>query len=64
MDYCSFCQCLTEINYITHTTLDWVGNAWDFPVCYNTDTVGDGICDDQTNNYQCNFDGGDCCIPR
>ena len=24
--------------------------------------IGDGICDDQTNNEDCNYDGGDCCI--
>ena len=24
--------------------------------------VGDGYCDDDTNNYQCDFDGGDCCL--
>ena len=24
--------------------------------------VGDGICHDILNNYNCNFDGGDCCL--
>ena len=23
--------------------------------------VGDGYCDDVTNNMECNYDGGDCC---
>ena len=23
--------------------------------------IGDGVCDDHTNNQDCNFDGGDCC---
>ena len=23
--------------------------------------VGDGYCNDETNNIHCNFDGGDCC---
>ena len=23
--------------------------------------IGDGHCDDSTNNIGCNFDGGDCC---
>ena len=23
--------------------------------------IGDGYCNDQTNNNECNFDGGDCC---
>ena len=26
--------------------------------------VGNGICDDVTNNPNCNFDGGDCCSPN
>ena len=25
--------------------------------------VGDGYCNDETNNPNCNFDGGDCCGP-
>ena len=25
-------------------------------------SVGDGYCNDDTNNQQCNFDGGDCCV--
>ena len=27
---------------------------------YNT-VVGDGICDDNANVFECDFDGGDCC---
>ena len=23
--------------------------------------IGDGYCDDETNNNECDFDGGDCC---
>ncbi len=22
--------------------------------------IGDGMCDDQNNNAECNYDGGDC----
>ena len=29
--------------------------------CESTAWVGDGYCDDLTNNEACNFDGGDCC---
>ena len=28
----------------------------------NTHWIGDGFCDDETNNVGCNFDGGDCCV--
>ena len=26
--------------------------------------INDGFCDDQNNNESCDFDGGDCCLPR
>ena len=29
--------------------------------CANPDWVGDGICDDENNKQDCNYDGGDCC---
>ena len=29
--------------------------------CSNPGWVGDGYCDDVTNNMACNYDGGDCC---
>ena len=29
--------------------------------CTNPAWVGDGYCDDITNNMACNYDGGDCC---
>ena len=30
--------------------------------CSNQHWVGDGYCDDVTNNNECNYDGGDCCL--
>ena len=24
--------------------------------------IGDGKCNDETNNADCNYDGGDCCL--
>ena len=24
--------------------------------------IGDGYCNDETNNADCNYDGGDCCL--
>ena len=24
-------------------------------------TIGDGVCNDETNNEGCSYDGGDCC---
>ena len=31
--------------------------------CTNGHLIGDGFCDDETNNPECIFDGGDCCGP-
>jgi len=30
--------------------------------CENWYGIGDGFCDDISNNYECRFDGGDCCL--
>ena len=30
--------------------------------CTNPGWVGDGYCDDVTNNMACNYDSGDCCL--
>ena len=27
----------------------------------NYTLIGDGFCNDETNNKACNYDGGDCC---
>lgn len=29
---------------------------------YVAEMVGDGVCDDWTNNPDCDYDGGDCCL--
>ncbi len=33
-----------------------------YPQCSEPNFISDDICDDLTNNEQCGFDGGDCCI--
>ena len=31
-------------------------------VCFGKEAfIGDGFCDDENNNEECNWDGGDCC---
>ena len=45
-DHCSECIC-----YGQETCMAGI----------NPTSVGDGICNDQTNNMECNYDGGDCC---
>ena len=29
--------------------------------CLYEELLGDGFCDDETNDEDCNYDGGDCC---
>merc|ERR1712200_259966 len=48
--------------------LDWVkqnmgenGTSGPAPVCCVDNWIGDNYCDDQNNNSECGFDGGDCC---
>ena len=31
------------------------------PECANVPLVGNGFCNDETNNAECNYDDGDCC---
>ena len=33
----------------------------DLDACDNPEWIGDGYCDDENNNAECNWDGGDCC---
>ena len=30
--------------------------------CSYLELIGDGFCNDETNNENCNYDGGDCCV--
>ena len=32
------------------------------PGCDSVALVGNGFCNDETNNADCNYDGGDCCV--
>ena len=45
--------------------LDWIEkNMIEWQACpHSTTLIGNGKCDDHLNNPNCNFDGGDCCLP-
>ena len=30
--------------------------------CQNSSLVANGFCNNETNTFECNFDGGDCCV--
>ena len=47
-NYCSECVCLDPEAFVTSTLNPLLGN---------------GYCNDEANNENCNFDGGDCCGP-
>jgi len=50
-NYCQECECF---EYFA-TTEDPTAN------CFAPHWIGDGYCDDDNNNADCGFDGGDCC---
>ena len=45
--------------------LDWIqsnlGSSQPPNVCGSPQWFGDGYCDDENNNAECGWDGGDCC---
>merc|ERR1712037_982092 len=47
-DYCKACKCIDPKNQ---------GK----PSCGSPKYKGDGVCDDNNNNKDCDYDGGDCC---
>ena len=47
----------SPINYSINTYI--LFSALD---CGNVALVGNGFCNDETNNADCNYDGGDCCL--
>ena len=54
--YCTQCRCL-DPGYST-TTLQ----TTTFSRCGSPNWIGDNFCDDENNNANCNYDGGDCCM--
>ena len=46
-EHCTECKCFHQ-----ETCLAGVTHVF----------VGDGVCNDETNNPECNYDGGDCCL--
>ena len=63
------CLCI-DSNYLTtpSTTQTSIYTSWSIASCSEVygwfHLVGDGVCDDNNNNIECNFDGGDCCGPE
>ena len=53
---------------IRHRVVIWGVNYSDFifiGTCGGiTSYIGDSYCDDNNNNLECNYDGGDCCGPN
>ena len=45
LDHCTECICHHQVTCVGGVNHEWVNN---------------GICNDETNNTECNFDGGDC----
>ena len=48
---------LPLIFHLTHLLF-----SFSFSDCDNAALIGNGFCNDETNNPDCNYDGGDCCV--
>ena len=44
-----------------HSTFMYHFLSFLVPGCDNVVLVGNSFCNDETNNMDCNYDGGDCC---
>ena len=61
------CKCFAEIGMTDWLTSDYSVAHYKScryksgEYCMNKAWIGDGICDDQNNYLECNFDEGDCC---
>ena len=57
--YCDNCTCHETLESHVTTTLEPLNSN-----CASTEFqwIQDGFCDDENNNRECNFDGGDCCL--
>ena len=50
--------------YSTNTIVSFLSNFFDIyllVVCANSSLIGNGFCNDQTNNEDCMYDEGECC---
>ena len=56
VEYCTHCHCL-DPSFQTTTFQARIQSSG----CYFPDWQGDGYCDDDNNNADCAYDGGDCC---
>ena len=54
-EHCSKCQCLNETSIEIYHTLSHINEVSHI-------LIGNGQCNDETNNAECNFDGNDCCM--
>jgi len=50
-NYCEECECLDAPEPTTEAPMECAIPQW----------AGDSFCDDENNNPECGFDGGDCC---
>ena len=57
--FCTLCECHQNDNTSINVTEYQKSCPLDFQM-WN----GDAICDDETNIFECDYDGGDCCGPE
>jgi len=61
---------INRVNRKVHQLSEWdiwaINAAYDGPLprCQKPKSVGNGICNTGNNHIGCDYDGGDCCLPR
>ena len=56
-EWCTECQCLDPNGSGSGTNCTQTAS----PATCSTEWIGDNYCDDENNNVDCSYDGGDCC---
>ena len=53
----------TTLPYNVTATTVQITSTSEGNICGSQNWISDGQCDDEANNIECQYDGGDCCLP-
>ena len=53
----------TTLSYNVTVTTVPITSTSESDICGSQNWISDGQCDDEANNVECQYDGGDCCLP-
>jgi hypothetical protein len=56
--FCASCKCYQEEDELSNENIPIVEKCLNY-----SHIISDGFCNDEANKPECDFDGGDCCLP-